>query len=170
MIPTFIILVILVVVGFGILYKTVGVYDAVIEPSEEQKQKEADEQRWQKGYAFDTLKVPANAYTNVQKVSPKKEVPGYIDLKSFTAVVFTKQHGAYLSGLVENIIWEDESIGLTIIFPDALGDTIVEYFIVLNGENELVSDGIGIQEFPISVEKGDRFQITQTLNLKSEND
>lgn len=176
MIPTFIIMVILMAIGFGILYKVVSVYDACFWSSVEQKQKEADEYRWRQGYAFDTLKVPANAYTNMQKVTPKKEVPGYIDLKSFTAVIFTQKHGAYLSRQVKDIQWGSDSIKLTIVFPDALGDTVVEYFIVFNGDGELVSNPNTIKNFPgsitmfpISLRKGDRLQITQTLNLRGQN-
>jgi hypothetical protein len=169
MIPTALILVFLAaLVCYGV-YLMVSSYAKVTEPTAEEKRKAADADRWRQGYAFDTLKVPANAYTKMWDATPR-EMPSYIDLKSFTAIIFTRQHGTYLSGRVENIKWGDDSINLTIVFPVALGDTIVEYFIVLNGENELVSDGTGFQEFPVTLNKGDQFQITQTLNLRGEDD
>jgi len=177
MVPTILILIFLAGLFCYGVYLMVGTYTKVTEPSAEEKRKAADADRWRQGYAFDTLKVPANAYTNMQKVTPKKEVPGYIDLKSFTAVIFTQDHGAYLSNRVENIQCDGGSIKLIIVFPDALGDTIVEYFIVLNGGGELVSDSNTIKSFPgsitmfpISLDKGDQFQITQTFNLRGEND
>lgn len=170
MIPTVLILVILVVIGFGILYKVVSACEDATEPTAEQKQKAADEYRWNQGFAFNTLKVPANAYVGLPEATAKEKVPGYIDLKSFSAVIFTQEHGAYLSSRVKDIVWGKNTIELVIVFPDALGNTTVEYFVVLNGENEIVYDGAIFVDLPISLQKGDRFQITQTINLRGQDD
>ena len=170
MIATPLILAVLVAIGFAILYKVVGAYDTATEPTAEQKQKAADEYRWNQGFAFNTLKVPANAYVGLPEVTVKEKVPGYIDLKSFSAVIFTQEHGAYLSSHVEDIVCGENTIELVIVFPDALGDTTVEYLVVLNGENEIVYDGAIFADLPISLQKGDRFQITQTINLRGQDD
>ncbi len=169
MIPTVLILVILVVIGFGILYKVVSACEDATEPTAEQKQQAADEHWWNQGYAFNALKVPANAYVGLSEVTAKEKVPDYIDLKSFSAVIFTQEHGAYLSNRVRDIVWGENTIELVIVFPNALGDTTVEYFVVLNGEHEVVYDGAIFKDLPISLEKGDTFKITQTINLKGQN-
>ncbi len=170
MIPTVLILIFLTVFFSYGVYLMVGVYTKVNEPSEEQEREEYGKQLCEEGYAFDTFKVPVNAYNGLEKATPKKQVPGYTDLKSFSAVIFTQQHGEYLSTKVEAIAWGDGSIELVIVFPGALGDTVIEYFIVLNGGNELVSEGTTIYELPISLRKGDIFQIAQTLNLGGEDE
>jgi hypothetical protein len=127
-------------------------------------------------YAFDAEKVPAAKYNRWTGVRPTDadliarklacfKVP-IEALKKFSVVVFTRTHGAYRCRNVSHIFRDVPQPGkgrLEILVgnQEVFRGTVLERFIVLNGEDEVVADSDirDKDDYPVFLAKGD------TLNL-----
>jgi hypothetical protein len=164
MIPTILILVAFAALLFALIYSLVNLSQTRVDSTVRRITQE--EFLWGEGYAFVALRVEADAYENLPHIH-EQTVDAFQGLDEFSAVVCTREHGAYHSRKVTKVSRSDRKIVCTITFGEALGPTVIEHFVVLQGDHRIISAGFDpSQPYPIKLEKGDKFTITQTIDLE----
>jgi hypothetical protein len=167
MIPTILILVVFAVLLFALIYSLVNLSQTRVDSIT--KRITQEEFLWGEGYAFVALKVDADDYENLPHIR-EQTLEDFHGLDEFSAVVCTREHGAYHSRKVTKVSRRDRKIVCTITFGEALGPTVVEHFVVLQG-GRIISAGFDpSQPYPIQLLKGDEFTIRQTIDLEDENE
>jgi len=148
---------------FGIVYLLVGIYQATSPIEEDTAQ---DDFLWGEGYAFATLKIKAADYDDLPRMV-KKTKEEFDKLRGFSVIVCTRDHGDYLSQRMKPLERPDERTHkFNVMFGKALGTTVVERFIILYDQQEIVSDGFEpSHQYPVEFSKGDTLEITHTLRL-----
>jgi len=164
MIPTTALLLLGIIFIVYAVFWIMGKYDKAVVPNPDAIKKANDLSLVRMGYAFDTLKLEFEA-CKFPWASVRNELPGYQEIKKFGAIIFTTDHGVYLSRRVSNIIQGANSVKLEIQFPEALVDTEIQYFIVYDENMEIISESNPAHKFPLALEKGDTLHITQTVSI-----
>lgn len=160
MIPT-----VLILVFFAALL-TYGFYLAVGALRAPRDNTDQEEFLWNEGYAFATLKVDAKDYDNFPQMQDKTKEE-FDKLRGFSAIVCTRDHGDYISKRMEHLPQRDERTRtFTVAFGKALGHTVVERFIILYDDREIISDGFDpSHQYPVEFNTGTTLSVTQTINL-----
>lgn len=160
MIPTVLIFAFFMALLTYCVYLAVGAWRAPRDNTDQ------EEFLWNEGYAFATLKVDAQDYEKLPQM-PGKTEEEFDKLRGFSVIVCTRDHGDYLSKRMEHLPKpNDRTHKFTVTFGKALGHTIVERFIILYDQREIVADGFDpSHQYPVEFHAGATLTVTQTLNL-----
>ncbi len=169
MIPTVLILVFFSALIFFVIYGLVNL--SQIKDDSITKRITRDEFLWGEGYAFATLKVDSEDYDDLPRIRAGA-LEDFQSLDKFSAVICTRDHGAYHSSQVKEVSRTDREIVFSITFENALGPTIIENFTVLHNDGgQILSSGFNPDHrYPVKLEKNDTFMITQTINVKEQDE